>query len=224
MRIQHEDNIQTPGGLTVKTATQAQYLGSLLTVTGNTATAVGKRIGEAKSTFDALCEVWKHANINKHRKVEVYRACVVSKLCFSLECEALRQRDKERLNAFHCRCLRKILKIQPSWISHVPNNVVLATASSKPLADQVLFQQLVLFGKIAKLDNSNFLRQLTFEPSSLDPTKCVFRRRGRPRLSWQSVLYGHAVNLCPLGLDQLRSVLLDNISLNTWRRHLIEHL
>ena len=137
--MQHDVDIVTPLGQNITTATQAQYLGSLLTSTGNTAAAVGKRIGEATATFDTLCDVWKNANINKQRKLEIYRACVLSKLCFSLECEALRQRDKDRLNAFHCRCLRRILKIPPSWISRVLNHIVLAVASSKPLTENIIF-------------------------------------------------------------------------------------
>ena len=185
--------------------------------------AIGKRVGEASAVFDALCDVWKHANISRQRKVEIYNSCVVSKLSFSLECEVLRKRDKDRLNAFHCRCLRRILKIAPSWISRIPNNVVLAIGNSRPLADKVLFQQLMLFGKIAKLDNNDFLRQLTFQPSSLDPSKCIFRRRGRPRLSWQSLLHGLAVSSAPQGVGQISSLLLGNTPISSWRQHLTEH-
>ena len=223
MRIQHAGHILTPSGDNIKTATQATYLGSLLTISGSTATAVGKRIGEASAVFDSLCDVWKHANISKQRKVDIYQSCVVSKLSFSLECEVLRKRDKDRLDAFHCRCLRRVLRIPPSWISHVPNNVVLAIANSKPLSSQVLFQQLMLFGKIAKLSDLDFLRQLTFEPSSLTPTKCIYRRRGRPRLAWQSVLSGLAAGSAPQGIEQINSILLGNASISAWRQHLTEH-
>ena len=186
--------------------------------------AVGKRIGEATGVFNSLCTIWKHANIARHRKLEVYTSCVVSKLLFSLECETMRQTDKQRINAFHCRCLRRIMGIPPPWISHVPNNVVLAAACSAPLADKLLFQQLVLFGKNAKLPNSDFLRQLSFEPSTINPSRCIFRRRGRPRLSWQSVLHGHAVNISPQGGEQVSDLLLGPSPLWTWKRHVAEHL
>ena len=223
MRINHASDILAPLGEHIKVAAQAQYLGSLLTVTGNAAVAVGKRIGEASAVFNTLCDVWKHTNISRQRKIEIYVSCVISKLVFSLECEVLRQRDRERLNAFHCRCLRRILKIPPSWISRVPNNVVLTIASSEPLANKVMFQQLMLVGKIAKLHNDNFLRQLTFEPFSVNPSKCIYRRRGRPRLAWQSVLHGLAISSSPQGAEVIQGLLLGNAPINAWRQHLIEH-
>ena len=224
MQVGHEENILNPSGNVIETATQAQYLGSLLTTTGSSAMAVGKRIGEATGIFNSLCTVWKHTSIPKHRKLEVYTSCVLSKLLFSLECETMRQTDKRRLNAFHCRCLRRIMKIPPSWISHVLNNVVLTAAGSTPLADKLLFQQLVLFGKIAKLPNNDFLRQLSFEPYTVNPSRCIFRRRGRPRLSWQSVLLGHAVNISPQGAQQVSDLLLVPSPLQTWKWHVAENL
>ena len=138
MKVRHSEGIVTPNGVAIETASQAQYLGSLITDSGSSALAVGRRIGEATAVFNNLCDVWKHAGINKYRKIEVYNACVVSKLLFSLECEALRKADRSRLDAFHCRCLRRILKIPPSWISHVPNNIVLAAADSSPLCDRLV--------------------------------------------------------------------------------------
>ena len=184
---------------------------------------MGRRIGEATAVFNNLRDVWKNAGINKHRKIEVYNACVVSKLLFSLECEALRKSDKSRVDAFHCRCLRRILKVAPSWISHVPNNVILAAADSQPLSERLAFQQ-VLFGKIAKQPNSSFIRQLTFEDSSINPTRCVYRRRGRPRLAWQSVLHGQAIQFSPHGDEQVSSLLLGPASIKTWKQHVRDHL
>ena len=224
MQVRHDEHIFNPAGEMIATATQALYLGSLLTISGSSAAAVGKRIGEASGVFNSLCSVWKHANIPKHRKLEIYTSCVVSKLLFSLECETMRQADKQRLNTFHCRCLRRIMKIPSSWISHIPNSVVLALANSVPLTDKLLFQQLVLLGKIAKLPNNSFLRQLTFEPSTVNPSRCIFRRRGRPRLAWQSVLHGHAISCAIRGVEQVSDLLLGPSPLNTWKRHVADHL
>ena len=219
MRIHHHDPIFNPNGDEIGTATQAQYLGTLLTNTGSSSLAVGRRIGEASSIFDSLCDIWKHASLTRHRKIEVYKACVISKLMFALECECLKQADWKRLNSFHCRCLRRILKIPVSWISHVPNNVVLAAASSRPLSENLLQQQLLLFGKIAQEPNSKYIRQLTFHPSSVNPARCLYRRRGRPRLAWQSVLYAHAVQSAPHGHQQISNLLLGGNSLTAWREH-----
>ena len=130
MKIGHGEDILTPTGGPVKTTSQAVYLGSLLTVSGSSSSSVARRIGEGSSVFGSLCEVWKHANISKAHKMQIYEAWVISKLFFSLERECLRQADKARLNAFHCSCLRKILKVPPSWISRIPNNTVLQKRQS----------------------------------------------------------------------------------------------
>ena len=192
-----------------------------MTASGSTSSSVGRRIGEAKSSFSSLCEVWKHANISKFRKIQIYEACVISKLSFSLECECLRQADKARLNAFHCKCLRRILKVPPSWISRVSNTTVLEMAKTSHLSDKLLHNQLSLFGKIAMSPNDSLMRKLTFHPNSLQPV-ALYRRQGRPRLSWQSVLYAHARTI--MSTDQLNSLLLhEGRSFITWKRYLAEH-
>ena len=221
MRVGHEDEVYTPAGNPTKTASQTIYLGSLLTVTGSSSSSVGRRIGEAKSVFSSLSEVWKHANITKARKIQIYEACVISKLSFSVECECLRQADKDRLNAFHCKCLRKILKVAPSWISRVPNKTVLEMAKCKPLSEKLLHTQLLLFGKIAMSSNNDLMRQLTFKPSSLEPASCFHKKRGRPRLSWQSVLLAQVT--AAITTEQLSNLLLSPRSdICMWRQYLVE--
>ena len=153
----------------------------------------------------------------------MYSSCVVSKLLFSLECECTLQADKKRLDAFHCRCLRRIFKIPVSWISRVPNSIVYQMANSKPLSETLLFQQLVLFGKIAKLPDTDYIRRLTFQPSSITPTRCMYRRRGRPRLAWQAVLHARAVDI----LNQQNadySLLQHGTSIQIWKQFLTRNL
>ena len=98
--------------------------------------------------------------------------------------------------------------------------VPILAAKSEPLTKRVLFQQL-LFGKIAHLHDTDFLRQLKFEPSSANTSECVFRRRGRPRLSWQSVLHGLAISFAPQGVEHVNELLPGNAPINAG--HLIEH-
>ena len=49
------------------------------------------------------------------------------------------------------------------------------------------------------------MRKLTLQPNSLQPV-ALYRRQGRPRLSWQSVLYAHVRTT--MSTDQLNSLLL----------------
>ena len=225
LRIGHEEHIVNTEGNRVKTVAQAEYLGSLLTVSGSVSSAVNRRIGEAKASFSSLCIVWKHANIAYKRKLEIYRACILSKLLFSLECECLKQVDKAKLNAFRCRCLRTILKIPHSMISHVTNCAVLEAAASKPLSETLLFQQLMLFGKIAMQPDTDFTSRLVFEPGCITPARVFKKKRGRPRLAWQSVIYAHALAIAPQNHAQVQDILLNHSSsMQQWKHFLKSHL
>ena len=82
---------------------------------------MGRRLGEASRVLDALARVWSHLGISRARKVHIYMSTVVPKVLYSLESLWLLQADLRRLDAFHCRCLRKVLHIQPSYLSQVPN-------------------------------------------------------------------------------------------------------
>ena len=75
-------NAQT--GQPMKQVTSAVYLGGLVTADGTPKAAVARRIGEAKAIFDNLQTVWRHANITRQRKLILFKACVVSKLMYSL--------------------------------------------------------------------------------------------------------------------------------------------
>ena len=197
-----------------------------MTASGSVSSAVNRRIGEAKAIFSSLCNVWKHANTPYKKKLEIYRACVLSKLFVSLECECLELVDRAKLNAFHCRCLGTILKIPHSMISHVTNRAVLeAAAATKPLSETLLFQQLVLFGGIAMQPDIDSTRRLVFEPGCITPARVFKRKRGRPRLAWQSVTYAHALSIAPHGHTQIKGFLLDpDCSIQKWKFFLISHL
>lgn len=87
---------------------EAVYLGGPLTCDGRALREVVRRIGEAGSVFRKLQEVWKHAGVTRTQRL---MSCVVSKLMYSLVSMWLLQSERERLNAFHHRCLRRILHI-----------------------------------------------------------------------------------------------------------------
>ena len=82
LRVGHEEHIRTPAGDVITPASQAQYLGSLITVTGKSSTSVNRKIGEASTLFSSLCDIWKNAGMTQKRKIEIYNSCVVTKLLF----------------------------------------------------------------------------------------------------------------------------------------------
>ena len=90
-----------------------------------------------------------------------------------------------RLDGFHARCLRKLLRIPPAYVSRISNSAVFAKASSKPFSIQLRRQQLLLWGRIAAENDGDVTRESVFIASSTLPKETVGKRRvGRPRHIW----------------------------------------
>ena len=123
-------------------------------------------------------------------------SCIVSKLLCSLDCETLRLSDRKRLDAFHCRCLRTIHRIQHSMLSHVSNAEVLSIAEVQSLSQIIEIRQLTLYGSIASLPHTSFLRATLFAGNEIAPRRLDGqRKRGRPRMTWASVQHAKALQL-----------------------------
>ncbi|CAE8618089.1 unnamed protein product [Polarella glacialis] len=207
MQIKHDAHLAGPGGQPVKCVEQAVYLGGLLRTDGSTQVSITRRLGQARAAFDKLVSVWRHANITAKRKLLVFNACVVSALLYSLETICMRKADKDRIDAFQAKCLRQIFKILHSMISHVSNATILAKAGAKPLSSRLLSRQLHFYGRLASLPATSLLRQAVLQPNTAVPLELSGkRRRGRPRLSWFSVLFAQALKLAggsPAALNEM---------------------
>jgi hypothetical protein len=141
--------------------------------------------------------LWKHTSLSAASKIRIYQAVVVSRALYALSSAWLNAADLRRLNGFHCRCLRKILRIQPSFISRVSNAKVLATAAVPPLGRQLLKQQLLMYGRVARSMATDPLRDVTFHVGLFPATSRFVRRVGRPRNEWATMLHKEALNMNP---------------------------
>ena len=196
LQIGHGTDLYDTIGEPLTVSQQEVYLGSLVTCSGRATASINRRLGEARSSFMKVKQIWQHANITKHRKVDIYMSCIVSKLLYSLDCETLRLCDRRRIDAFHCRCLRSICRIPHSMLSHVSNAAVLETAGVKALSAILAERQLTLFGRIASLPDTSILRATVFSgnviaPRSFEGVRC----RGRPRVTWASTQHAKALQL-----------------------------
>eukprot|EP00969_Alexandrium_andersonii_P278608 12314864-Alexandrium_andersonii.AAC.1 len=72
-----------PDGETLERSASAPYLGTVLSADGKPDLEVSHRVSEAWGTFRKLSPVWK-APVSNHKKVAVYRACVLSRLTCGL--------------------------------------------------------------------------------------------------------------------------------------------
>ena len=147
-------------------------------------------------------------------------ACVVSKLLYSMDCECLKAADRNRIDGFHCRCLRTICKIPHSMISHVTNAEVFLTAGVPMLTTLLDRRQLLLYGRVAALPASSGLRSSTFQPDTVCPKIMDgTRRRGRPRLAWMGVQHARALELVGGQQSDLHAIFEDSESSSKrWRQ------
>ena len=105
--------------------------------------------------------------------------------------------------------LRTICRIKHSMISHVSNEDVRQRSAQRPLSDTLLEHQMILFGKVARGEPGDPLRDAVFFPGTLTPLndRCV-RKTGAPRLEWARMLLPHAVRVCGNG-QQLQEAVRD---------------
>ena len=79
-----------------------------------TTAELNNRFGIALQTCNKLKLFWQKAKTDIKWKVQVLDAIIRSKLTYSLECVQLTRAEKDRLDAFQMKCLRRILDIPPT--------------------------------------------------------------------------------------------------------------
>ena len=204
-----EAEISKPDGTTVTQKDSITYLGSILSNCGTLGTELGRRLGQATSEFNKLERVWSHSTLSVERKIRIFEACVLSKLLYCLHVAWLRQAEQARLDAFQAKCLRSILRIPHSYISHVTNSTVLETARSEKLSVTLLKRQLLFFGYVARKPSDDPVRMSILQPySSEAQTVSSKRKRGRPRMTWIGEVYKH-VRLIANSTSDLNEMLQD---------------
>ena len=137
-------------GSQVPLASSVVYLGALIDSKGKPGHEVSKKIRDSRRVFKTLLRVWKHTRISTKRKIDIYYACVVSKLMYSLCTLCLTGKQMRLLDSFHIRCLRSIAGIPSTWgatllgIERISNEQVRCQMSLLNLSDELRLQQMSL--------------------------------------------------------------------------------
>ncbi len=168
------------------------YLGAMICNDGKIDAEINRRLGMATADFKCLRRIWNHTYLSCKAKFNIYMACIVSKLMYGLQTSWLSKTQRRKLDGFHARALRQISGIRPSFLSRISNEEILQKFYACKLSNLLLEQQLLYFGKIARMPNDAPIRQLIFENDSIRLKRNLGRRRrGRPRLSWSHEVYRH---------------------------------
>ena len=111
--------------------------------------------------------------------------CGIAVTClYGLEGACLNKAERNKLDGFHARCVRRILKISPSFISRVSNNYVLREMGTIPLSEILQQRQLNFLSHIYCEADDHPLRSAIFMPGSVQLCRLDERKRGRPRTEW----------------------------------------
>ena len=102
---------------------------------------------------------------------------------------------RKKLDAFHARCCRRILRISPAFVSRISHAYVLQTIESIKLSHMISIRQLKFFGSLARRSNDDLLRSFIFHPNSYVLKVPFDRPRGRPRLTWKAMMHKHACDI-----------------------------
>eukprot|EP00933_Yihiella_yeosuensis_P047365 TRINITY_DN4317_c0_g4_i1.p1 TRINITY_DN4317_c0_g4~~TRINITY_DN4317_c0_g4_i1.p1 ORF type:complete len:298 (-),score=44.55 TRINITY_DN4317_c0_g4_i1:33-926(-) len=217
-----DPHLATPDGSWVKRRETMVYLGSLLASDAGSGSELNRRIGAAKADFEKLQRVWSHANIGTARKLRIFDACVVSKLMYNLHAIWLNAAEQKHLDAFQNKCLRRVLRIQPSFLSRISNKAVLAQASRHRLSSVLLQRQLILMGDIAARVDADIMRRCIFVPGTMQLLQPQgLRRRGRPRVQWAAAVYKHAVQAA--GSQEALDALWQATAKADWRGRVLQY-
>ena len=135
----------------------------------------------AFTTLSKLAKrVWENKNLKIPTKVNIYKACVISTLLYGSESWTTYSTQERKLQAFHVRCLRRILGI--TWQDEVPNNEVLSRAGIPSMYTLLRQHRLRWLGHTHRMGDGCIPKDLLYGELATGS-----RRRGRPHLRFKDV-------------------------------------
>ena len=164
--IAQRNNIEQPltfqiNGENLKQVESFTYLGSVLSNKHNIDEEIVSRINHASASFGHLrSRVFDNSNLKIKTKVSVYTAVCLSTLLYSAESWTVYRRQIKPLEAFHIRCLQRILGI--TWRDKVPHTEILQRAKSVSIEATLAKRQLRWTGHIIRMPEHRLPRQVLY--------------------------------------------------------------
>ena len=118
----------------------------------------------------------------KSRLSQLYNICILPIMLYGSECWALSKADARKIDALDQWCLRRILDI--CWYHHVSNREVRHMTEQPPLTDIIQKRRLMLFGHLARMDETADARRILTGVHQSDWSRPV----ARPYTSWMATL------------------------------------
>ena len=165
----------TIDGTQLKNVESFKYLGSTISSDGTLDREITARIQKASHAFGRpRTKVLQHKGICLSTKLKVYTAIVLPSMLYGCEIWTVYRRHLRKLEQFHARSLRSIMRIR--WQDRVLNQEVLERASTTSIEAMIIKAQLRWTGHVIQMDESRIPRQLFY--GELTEGK---RNPGRPK-------------------------------------------
>ena len=172
----------TINGTQLKNVDSFKYLGSTISSDSTLDKEIAARIQKASYALGKLrTKVLQHKDIRLSTKLKVYNAVVLSSLLYGCETWTLYRRHIKKLEQFHTRSLRTIMRIR--WQDRITNQEVLDRADTTSIEAKILQAQLRWSGHVIRMEESRIPRQLLYGELSSGS-----RKQGRPKKRYKDNL------------------------------------
>ena len=139
-----------------------KYLGSILSDSCNVDADIQSRINLASAAFGRLrARVFTNKNLKAATKAAVYQAVCVSTLLYGSEAWTPYRRHIRSLEAFHIRCLRRILGI--TWEHHMTYTEIYQRTNSSSIEVIMGRRQLRWLGHVIRMPAARLPRQVLYD-------------------------------------------------------------
>ena len=156
------------------------YLGAVIDVDKGATADITSRLRKARHAFWRLKKVWSSNQYSKKTKLRIYKSNVMSVLLYGAECWKVSKSDEQRLNVFHNRCLRKIMRI--FWLRTISNVNLYEETEIGPISDTVKSKRWRWIGHVLRKRPMDDCRV------ALSWTPVGRRNVGRPKETWRRMV------------------------------------
>ena len=178
--------------------TEAVYLGASISNNHDPKHEIRRRISSTMPVLKKLDIFWLKTDCSKKWKLLVFNAVICSKLLYGLETLEPTETAGRLLDTFQLKGLRKILKLNTTFIQRRNSNEYVFRRANevlggpaegrmrkiRPLTEILQERKLKLLGHILRRERQHPLHQSTFATRSALPRETDHRRVGRPRQFW----------------------------------------
>ena len=120
-----------------------------------------RRLAHGSAAFGTLrSSVWERRGLSLQTKLKVYRAVVLPSLLYACETWTVYSRHAKQLNAFHMRCLRRLLNIR--WQDKIPDTEVLHRAEMESIYAVLKRSQPRWAGHVCRMTDKRLPKRLLY--------------------------------------------------------------